>query len=179
MDPAETQNPAGCIWWCWYQGQLISQYVGQPVKTLHFCSNTQKVLYCIFFPFHFFNDGNWSSLFVQQKNSFKWLITQRNANISNKVKTNSGCCLAFLFRASPRIPICSRFGLNLAQRRVSLVHCSVLDFSSAVSVQIEVCSWCWSWVWFLVRSAHLSVGVRCGWAGARGWMAGCFPPSPW
>lgn len=53
MDPAEKQNPAGCIWWCWYQGQLISQYVGQPVKTLHFCSNTQKVLYCIFFLFTF------------------------------------------------------------------------------------------------------------------------------
>lgn len=24
-----------------------------------------------------------------------------------------------------------------------------------------------------------SVGVRCGWAGARGWTAGCSPPSPW
>lgn len=23
------------------------------------------------------------------------------------------------------------------------------------------------------------VGVRCGWAGARGWTAGCSPPSPW
>lgn len=83
--------------------------------------------------------------------------------------------LLFLSCASSRPRLFSVWFELLAQMCVSPVQRRVLGFSSAVSVWMEVGSW--SWVWFCVRSG--SVEVRCGWVGARGWTAGCSPPSPW
>lgn len=124
----------------------------------------------------FFNDGNWSPLFVQQKNSFKWLKTQKMQTYQIKSKPIlDSVVLPFLSCASSRPRLFSVWFELLAQMCVSSVQRRVLGFSSAVSVWMEVGSW--SWVWFCVRSG--SVEVRCGWVGARGWTAGCSPPSPW
>lgn len=87
----------------------------------------------------------------------------KNANISNKVKTNSGSIvLPFCFMPPPVVLVCSQFGLNsviLAQRCVSPVQCSVLDFSSAVSVWMEVSSWSWVWFW----SGRVGGQMRVSW----------------
>ena len=86
----------------------------------------------------------------------------KNANISNKVKTNSGFhCFAFLFHASSSSSsVWFELALILAQRCVSPVQRSVLGFSSAVSVWMEVGSPVpvLGLILVLVRW----VGVRCG-----------------
>lgn len=48
-----------------------------------------KKSFIVFFVFSlfFFNDGNWSPVFVQQKNSFKWLKTQKTQTYQIKSKT--------------------------------------------------------------------------------------------
>lgn len=101
----------------------------------------------------------------------------KNANISNKVKTNSGFhCFAFLFHASSHRPRLFSVWFELGnlgtkvrqssptQRSGFQFGCFCLDGGRLVVPGL-----------LLVRS----VGVRCGWVGARGWTAGCSPPSPW
>lgn len=92
-----------------------------------------------------------------------------NANISNKVKTTCELhCFAFLFSCLFCLTasgLNSKLGTKLCQSTAAF-WVSVQLFS----VWMEV----GSWVLVLVRS-----GVRCGWVGARGWMVGCSPPSPW
>lgn len=113
-----------------------------------------KKSFIVFFVFSlfFFNDGNWSPVFVQQKNSFKWLKTQKTQTYQIKSKTIlESIVLPFcLMPPPPPPPRRPRFGLNsvfLAQRCVSPVQISVLGFSSTVSVWMEVGSWSLVWFW--------------------------------
>lgn len=121
----------------WREEVGLQQYTKSPL--LYFLSSH----------FFFFNDGNWSPVFVQQKNSFKWLKTQKMQTYQIKSKTIlESIVLPFCFMPPP--PRRPRFVLNsvfLAQRRVSPVQPSVLGFSSTVSVWMEVGSWSLVWFW--------------------------------
>lgn len=61
--------------WKWREEAGLQQYTKSPL--LYFLSSH----------FFFFNDGNWSPVFVQQKNSFKWLKTQKTQTYQIKSKT--------------------------------------------------------------------------------------------
>lgn len=143
-----------------------------------------KKSFIVFFVFSlfFFNDGNWSPVFVQQKNSFKWLKTQKTQTYQIKSKTIlESIVLPFCLMPPPPHP--PPVVLGLVWTRYSWHKGVSVQSKSAfwVSVQLFLSGW---------RSAPGpwsdsgpvrcgAVGVRCGWVGARGWTAGCSPPSPW
>lgn len=75
------------------------------------CSDPQKVLYFVFFLL-MMATGHLFCTTKKKKNSSEWLKTQKNANISNKVKTNSGFRFSIFCLMPPSRP--PQFGLNFS-----------------------------------------------------------------
>lgn len=117
----------------------------------HYTKSSLLYFYFCLFTFQMMAIGH-LIFFVQQKNRFKWLKPPQKCK---HVKTNSGFqCFAFLSVRFWARSSWHKGGAGPIQRLPPP------GISSAVSVQE-------------------GVRVRCGWVGARGWTAGCSPPSPW